>query len=300
MSRKQPDFVETDDAVAYLFTLRRERHPLPRAWAAYFAGCPPNTYVVHAHTDPTFGAPKSNSSKPSVFSHTKINRSVHVERMGYSMVQARLYLLRHAIDTAAANGRPMPRWFAFFSESCAPVASCRETNSYLASRAGKSFIKIDRPVSEAQRTLQPSWVDAFHLSACRGCRAAGIAPEHFRHSAGWVTLWWEHALLFLENEAKYEAPFRSWSWEKVVAGIADETYWATISTVHQLPLWPQLLTYMESGDAKSGHPALFRPSDVQRIVKAAQQTPRHFFARKFETTVGADTALVQSRAQRLG
>ena len=40
--------------VAFLFTLRRDRHPLGRAWNSFFRKCPNGTARVHVHTDPNF------------------------------------------------------------------------------------------------------------------------------------------------------------------------------------------------------------------------------------------------------
>ena len=117
-----------------------------------------------------------------------------------------------------------------------------------------------------------------------------------------ITLWHEHARFFLEHEARLDAAFRGWKWEKVVAGIADEAYWGTVGARHGLRMWGYTLTYMEPGDPKSGHPALFGPADVQRVRQAAQQeesTPR-FFARKFQTTAAVDQALVGAMRRAAG
>ena len=41
-----------DPVVAYLFTLRKDRHPLGRAWAAYFRGCPEGSWRVSVASSP--------------------------------------------------------------------------------------------------------------------------------------------------------------------------------------------------------------------------------------------------------
>uniref|UniRef100_A0A7S4B4Z2 Protein xylosyltransferase n=2 Tax=Chrysotila carterae TaxID=13221 RepID=A0A7S4B4Z2_CHRCT len=282
--------------IAYLFTLRRGRHPLPGAWTTYFAGCEMDSFAIHIHKDPSFSPPSQNLSNSRFFNNTIIDRSVHIERMGYTMVQARLYLLRHAVEAAAAAGRPPPRWFAFLSDSDAPTVTCAEAHAYVSTREGKSFIRVDRPMTQAQRDLDPMWIKSFSEKTCPLCRDVGIMPAHYRHTTGWITLWLEHAQLFLSTEERYAAALRSWTYDRVVMGIADESYWGTISTAHQLSLWEEDLTYQEPGHSKSGHPALFRPSDVPRVFAAAAVPPRHIFARKFETSYECDAAIARALA----
>lgn len=273
--------------VAYLFTLRKDRHPLGRAWASYFKGCAPDSFVVRSNVDPRFPPGKFNASWP--FAGSAIPHSMHVSRMEYPMVEVRLRLMRAANK---ASAQPID-WFWFGSESDAPIASCAAAHAHLAAHPGRSFNVVDRPLSEAQRGLTPEWITAFTAVACPNCSRAGISPSDFRHTPGWITLYKDHAHYFLRHEAKLEAAFRGWTWERVVAGIADEAYWGTVSHRHGLQLWDYTLTHMEPGDAKTGHPALFGPEDVPRVLRmASSQADRpRFFARKFQTLASVDTAL---------
>ena len=122
-------------SAAYLFTLRRERHPLPNVWAAYFKGCPAGSFSVHTHIEPESQAAKMNVSR-SHFTTGRIKTSVHVERFGYSIVKVR-YLLMHA-------AQERPDWYVFLSDSCAPLVNCHDAHAYLESRGGRSFIGTDR------------------------------------------------------------------------------------------------------------------------------------------------------------
>ena len=93
-------FSQEEPKVAYLFTLRRNRHPLPRVWNAYFRGCPVGSHIVRVHVDPAQaarGAAKDDAaSVQGAFQHNSIPRSVPIRRMEYSMVKARLLLMRNA------------------------------------------------------------------------------------------------------------------------------------------------------------------------------------------------------------
>ena len=86
----------------------------------------------------------------------------------------------------------------------------------------------------------------------------------------------------------------------MVAGIADEAYWGSIWTRYGLKMWGYLLTYMEPGDPKSGHPALFGAADVPRIRQAALASGQQFFARKFQTLAAVDTALAAALRGAVG
>ena len=59
-----------------------------------------------------------------------------VERFGWSLVAARLRLLRHAM---AASPTTL-RWFAFLSESCAPLGHGTHAHAMLSAMGGRSFI----------------------------------------------------------------------------------------------------------------------------------------------------------------
>ena len=174
--------------VAYLFTLRRARHPLPRVWSMYFAGCPRGSYRIHLHTDPTFnGTAKTNATNRFFAPSRMIPRSTHIRRFGYEMVNARMLLLRHAM---IAESSP-PDWFFYFSESCAPISHCHDAHAYLAKSAGKSFMKT-RPPPPEERDNTPAWQAAFKTT-CPRCAEVGIPPTDFRYSPGWVGLWRDHA-----------------------------------------------------------------------------------------------------------
>ena len=68
--------------VAYLFTLRRARHPLPRVWSMYFAGCPVGSYKIYLHTDPSFKNTQKTNATNRFFSPDRmIPHSTHVNRL---------------------------------------------------------------------------------------------------------------------------------------------------------------------------------------------------------------------------
>ena len=70
--------------------------------------------------------------------------------------------------------------------------------------------------------------------------------------------------------------------------IPDESYWSMLAQHLGHHITGDLTTYMEPGDPKTGHSAMFRESDVARLWK----TPvPNFFARKFPTTPKMDRAL---------
>eukprot|EP00966_Prymnesium_polylepis_P165453 3824989-Prymnesium_polylepis.1 len=54
---------ESSDGVvtmAYLFTLRRARHPLFHSWNAYFDSCPQGSFRILLHVDPSFSLNESS------------------------------------------------------------------------------------------------------------------------------------------------------------------------------------------------------------------------------------------------
>ena len=85
--------------VAYLFTQRRERHMLHRSWEAFWRTCPAEAeYHVHVHADPTFTGKKTFAANASIpkrgFEGSAIPGSIHIRRFEYTMVRARMLLLR--------------------------------------------------------------------------------------------------------------------------------------------------------------------------------------------------------------
>lgn len=142
-AREQP-------TLAYLFTLRRARHPLPHAWANYFAGCPRGSYKIHIHVDPMFNGTAASEigAAAKYFKQDFVlprDQLMKVRRFGHELVLARMKLVRHALADKSAGGTP--RFLSFFSESCAPISTCMRAHAYLASgvAANKSFIDDKRP-----------------------------------------------------------------------------------------------------------------------------------------------------------
>ena len=70
-------------------------------------------------------------------------------------------------------------------------------------------------------------------------------------------------------------------WSKLVNMIPDESYWSMLAQHLGHKITGDLTTYMEPGDAKTGHSKMFTDQDVPRLW--AQPKPS-FFARKFATT----------------
>ena len=83
----------------------------------------------------------------------RISKSVAVHRFGYSMVEARLLLLRNA-------SAQRPDWYLFFSESCAPLLPCKKVHAFLKQHQGRSFVEnrngTNRPVKEVRRRMHHS------------------------------------------------------------------------------------------------------------------------------------------------
>ena len=131
------------------------------------------------------------------------------------------------------------------------------------------------------------WVREFE-STCPRCKAAGLGAVDFRYSPGWVTLWRRHAKEVVAKEHLYDDAISHWGWSKLVNGIPDESYWSMLAQHLGHQITGELTTYMEEGDAKTGHSKMFKEEDVARLW--AQPKPS-FFARKFPTTPKIDKAL---------
>lgn len=178
--------------IALLFTLRRPRHPLQRAWEAHLATYPPGRVAVFVHADPDHatqsGQPINQDSR--FYTGLLPNASLApVERFGWSLVEARFRLLRHAYQSAPHS----LRWFAFLSESCAPVVNGAHAYAFLDKMAGRSFIDTRaHAVSAAEVAHWPT--------RCPGCGALGILSDEARFSPGWIGLWHEHVKVLLTEE----------------------------------------------------------------------------------------------------
>ena len=196
--------------LAYLFTLRRARHPMPHIWTNYFNSCPAGSYRIHIHVDPTFNGTDIEEKGPAARyfnrKHTlPRTQLIKVRRFGHELVRARMKLLRHAIEATAAKGQPVPLYHTFFSESCAPIAPCAATHEYLRRAAAasppRSFIEDNQTRwtrndphidSDDQKLNTALWRSEF-AKVCPGCQGIGLPASDFRFSPGWVTLWHEHA-----------------------------------------------------------------------------------------------------------
>ena len=196
-------------------------------------------------------------------------------------------LLRFATQQADVPARP--RFYAFFSESCAPISTCARVHAHLSgeSAANRSFIEDKRPKPPQQLANDAEWQREF-ANVCPQCAAAGILSSHFRYSPGWVTLWHEHAAELVAKESQFNDAISNWGWSKLINGIPDESYWSTLANKLGHQITGDLTTYMEPGDAKTGHSKLFREGDVDRLWQVGAPG---FFARKFPTTPKMDAAL---------
>ena len=209
---------------------------------------------------------------------------IHIARFGYSMVQARLLLLRHA-----AGAKPPAEWFIFFSESDAPLRSCPDALRFLARRAGaRSFAYADPP-SPGVELGSRAWAQSFRHS-CPQCAAANISAADYRHGPGWVALHRSHVLPILEREPTLEPVFST----ATGLGVPDEWFWTTLVQAQDGRRHNHLLTYMQPGDAKTGHSKTFGPHDLPELVAKAHAAAPSFFARKFPTTPQMDEALLCS------
>ena len=282
--------------LAYLFTLRRARHPLPHAWTTYFNGCPSGSYSIHVHIDPTFNSTGLEERGPAAryFNHRNTlpqAELIKVHRFGFSLVQARMKLLRHATSVL----KP-PAYYIFLSESCAPIATCATVHEYLSRAAQASPPRSF--VGEAPQTLflrwlakheqSDEWRREFETTVCTRCRSIGILASSFRFSPGWVTLYRAHAALLVRQQASFDDAFAHWTNSKLAPWCTDEVYWSTLLQHLHQPVTGGLMTYMEPGDAKTGHSRMFREANLTHLW--SQPAP-FFFARKFPTTPWMDAAL---------
>ena len=90
--------------IAYLFTQKSPVFPLWRTWSAHFSACHEGSFGVFLHVDPKFNRTERGQEK---FPVTILEHSIQVDRMLFSMVQARLLLVRAALQ---APGAPYT-WF---------------------------------------------------------------------------------------------------------------------------------------------------------------------------------------------
>lgn len=107
--------------IAYLFTQKSPVFPLSRTWSAHFSACQAGSFGVFLHVDPKFNRTQRGQEK---FPVTILEHSIPVDRMLFNMVQARLLLVRAALQ---APGVPYT-WFQ-------PVLWKEGTTSSLTERA---------------------------------------------------------------------------------------------------------------------------------------------------------------------
>lgn len=229
-------FSQEEPKVAYLFTLRRNRHPLPRVWNAYFRGCPTGSHIVRVHVDPTQAmrgtAKEDTASVQGAFQHKSIPSCVPIRRMEYSMVKARLLLMHNA---SVHTPRP-PDWYFFFSESCAPLLPCAQLHNFLKQHQGKSFVEHRNPTAGFSRRNATSGHPTgrpLH-EVRRRMRHSNLPLNAYRETWGWIGLWKEHASALLATESEYEPVFANTS-------LPDEWYWPTILAMKGLPTWQRLV-----------------------------------------------------------
>lgn len=313
--------------VAYLFTLRRSENPmLRRVWESFWRSCPAGAdFHVHTHTDPTMSKPvhPATDNRTRVvrgFAGSSIQDSVHIRRFEYSMVRARLLLLRRAL---AVEG-PVPDFFIFFSETDAPISSCTRLLTFLESRMGGSFVKVDSVFGELSQVIDrggAEWTEKY-AKLCPRCRAAGLEPTDYRHGPGWVGLFRDHAAQISQDEKVHEQAhialhtyiselycccacaflskphtltqtlsvslpytqvFEHWRGP----GVPDEAYWTTLMQKYRQRSWGHLLTYMLPGDARTGHPHMFGADDVpalESLSRPGKSAEHYYFVRKMNVT----------------
>ena len=267
-------------SVAYLFTLRDVgAHPLTRTWTRYFDGCPAGSVRLLSHTDAS-ASPKV-SSAPNVFSHSTITPSLKVNRFTFSLVKARMSLLRHAMNSthqlgmqpvwASPSSAPPPSWFLFLSGNCAPLLPCAEVHRYLKHHSPRSFVSADR-CDDANRL-----------------RNASIQMvEKCRKSFGWIGLHRRAVQRLLLKEKANQPEF-------LRVGIPDESYWSTLLHTEQLPIMGRALTFMSFDDHGKGHGGGAHPDEFKlnnlASVRRRALSAGHVFARKFESSPAMDAAL---------
>ena len=224
--------------LAYLFTLRRARHPLPHAWATYFSGCPAGSYKIHIHVDPTFNATDAAETGPAAKYFKQENvlpreLLTKVRRFGHELVQARMRLLRHATKPDA-DGTPAPLWYSFFSESCAPISTCAKAHAYLSApeQANQSFIDNTRPMppqqARAQRHHTHTAPHSHRDAGTRPCRRTALTCRARTRAL---------AVHQIANDAEWQREFASTCPRCAAAGLtaADFRYspgWVTLWRKH--------------------------------------------------------------------
>ena len=222
-------------SVAYLFTLRGVgSHPLERAWSRYFDGCPAHSVTLLSHTDVSSMQKKPATSPSGVFAGSMIKESIKVRRFSYSMVRARLLLLRSAMNSTHSDweqrrylARRRPVWFLFLSDSCAPLLPCAEVHHYLERHSPRSFVGAE-PCNDHNRLRN----------------ATSHIRQNCRTGPGWVGLHQSAAQLLLRKEHAYEPRF-------LRLGVPDELYWSTVLLLEGLPIVGRHLTFW----SWSGHGA---------------------------------------------
>lgn len=280
----------SNESVAYLFLLRGRvdnfsDHPLSEAWNRYFDGCDPGSFMIGIHLDgsgtDTRGMPSSMLAvqpprePPMRQGHfgarAVLNSSLQVKRFAFSIVKAKLKLLRNARDRAREARVPAgPAWSLLFSDSCAPLLSCQAVHKYLREHSGRSFTAMSRTCEQGR----------LHDTKLKlhDCRA----------SLGWIGLYREASQHILDREER-NAPFF------VRTGIPDEFYWSTILNLEGLPSWNRHLTYMHFTLNSGGHPDTITDGTLPHI-RALAIAKGYAFARKFAHTREVNVALAQSYA----
>ena len=227
-------FSSDDPRVSYLFTLRRNRHPLPRVWNAYFRGCPAGSYVVRVHADSSIVRGQNHTKDEAVqgeFLGKLLPHCIPVRRMEYSMAKSRLLLLRNASAL-----RPAPHWHLYFSESCAPLVPCPKVHRFLQQHQGKSFVENRSPLGGRRNASAHSAAERGRpLSEVRRrMRHSNLPVSTYRETFGWIGLWHEHARALLAMEVENEPTF-------INTSLADEWYWPTLLAMKGMPMWERLV-----------------------------------------------------------
>ena len=267
------------DRVAYLFTMRREAHPLSHAWARYFEGCPEGSYAVFSHVDPAFAASSSLAISP--FNGSRIPSSIKVDRMGFSMVQARILLLHHALAQGGHN------WFAFLSDACGPVTTCDKAHAFLRARSGASFVPALTVQEHGVQQVGTAKAAEFMRRRLRGLstfsaatyRTAGIG-------GGWTVLERRAARHVVRASRRLEADFGGVNHTglkrfEVAMECPDEWVWSTLLHSEGLPMHGYHVTCMSFRSVNAGgHADLFNATAVRDVVARARRRDC-LFARKF-------------------
>ena len=90
------------------------------------------------------------------FAGSAIPERIRIKRFEYSMVQARLLLLRRAV-----HALPTAEFFFFFSETDAPIGSCSAMQRFLAHKRGGSFVQGETFEPHALLVGDPNWHKAY-------------------------------------------------------------------------------------------------------------------------------------------